>query len=516
MASASVFAPMGEPATLYNGGAARAPASRLPLADRLVATVAAVCERNGRAAPAPDGRLFAVAEELARFAGDGPPPGDLVDFSLGYHGIIEPSPHIVSLSMMPGDDAGVVAELEARLPRMVGQATFARIGVGIAPAGAGSQTVVLALQESAVETEPIPRELPRGGALRLRGRVLHPYGAPKVYVTRQDGSVVVPPVVHDGAAGFRADIRCGEAVGALKIEIVAEDRRDNPADLANFAVHCGEPAPRTLAITAAAADPGDDDAATVERKIFALVNQDRARAGLAPLIWDDRAAVIARRHSTDMRDGEYVAHVSPTWGTLADRARAGGLATPLLLENLARSYSASEAEDGLMASPGHRENLLNAQATHLGVGAAVGNEVAGHHELYVTQLFFRRPPLADRQTARADTLAAFAAARRAARLAPLASDAALDGIAERHAAALAAGAARDVAGAEASAALDQIADRFVQVLTVIEVTGDPTERVPPNILDARAGTVGLGLAQGTHRDLGEGAYYVVVLLAQPR
>jgi uncharacterized protein YkwD len=518
VAAASVFAPMGEPAARYNDAAP--PVPRSPLADRLVATVAAVSERNGKAAPAADGRLYAVAEDLARFAGDGPPPESVVEFALGYHGIIEPSPHIVRLSMTPGDDASVAAELETRLSRMVAQTTFARVGVGVAATGPGVQTVVLALQKSGVETEPIPRELPRGGALRLRGRVLYPYSAPGLYVTRQDGTVQTPPVVHDGAAGFRADVRCGDATGVLKIEVVAEEGRDNPADLANFAVPCGEPAPRTLALLpgdgSADADAADDDGPTVERKIFALANRDRARAGLLPLVWDDRAAAIARRHSEDMRAGEYVAHVSPTAGTLADRARAGGLATPLLLENLARSYSAAEAEDGLMASPGHRENLMNAQATHLGIGVAIGSEVAGHHELYVTQLFFRRPPLADRLTARAAILSAFAGARRAARLPPLVSDDVLDAIAERHAAAVAAGASRSAADAQSNAALDQTADRFVQVLTVIEVTGDPTEHIPPDVVRGTARSIGLGVAQGTHATLGEGAYYMVVLLAQPR
>src|SRR5262249_13157073 len=149
-------------------------------------------------------------------------------------------------------------------------------------------------------------------------------------------------------------------------------------------------APRAHALATPA--PAPTDAGAVEREIFELANRDRGRGGLPPLAWDDRAAAIARLHSEEMRDKEYVAHVSPTTGTAGDRAKAGGLATPLLLENLARAYSPSEAEDGLMNSPGHRANLMSPSATHLGVGVALGRPVGGQRELYVTQLFFRVTP----------------------------------------------------------------------------------------------------------------------------
>ena len=507
-----MFAPVGEPAARYNDGAPRPPSSRL--LDRVVATVAHVAEASGKAAPAPDGRLFAVADEMAGFLGDGPPPYDAVEFALSHHGIIEPSPHLLVVRMQDGDDDGVAAELESKLPAVVAQASFSRVGVGIAPAGEGASTVVVALQESALETDPIPRELPRGGAVRLRGRVLHPYGEPKVYVTGQVGLVTNAPVVRDAEGGFRAELRCGDEIGRLKVEIVAEDRTQNPSVLANFAVFCGEPAPRVLALAAHTAAP--TDALAVERQIFELANRDRAASGLAPLVWDDRAAGIARKHSLEMRDKEYVAHVSPTSGTAGDRARAGGLATPLLLENLARAYSPTEAEDGLMGSPGHRANLLNPQATHLGVGVALGRTVGGQRELYLTQLFFRKTPVVDPETARGEALAALAKARRDAHLRALGEDAALRAVADRYAAALATGQSREAAGKEADAELDSLADRFTQVLTIVAVTGDPSDSVRSNVLDASARSFGLGLAQGPHPDLGEGAFYVVILLARMR
>lgn len=508
---ASVFSPVGEPAARYNDRAPRPPASRL--LTRLVDTVAHVAERSGKAAPVPDGRLFAVAGELAGILREGPPPYDAVSFALSFHGIIEPSPHLLVIRSESNDEDGVAAELEARLPEVMASASFARLGVGIAPNGTGSNTVVVALQESAIETEPIPRELPVGGTVRLKGRILHPYTEPKIFVTGPSGVVAGEPVARDEAGGFSAEIRCEDA-GRLKVEIVGEDRTQNPTVLANFAVFCGETAPRSLSIKEQGSPASD--AGAVERELFERVNEDRRQSNLAPLIWDERAAAIARKHSEEMRDKEFVAHVSPTTGTASDRARAGGLATPLLLENLARSYSAVEAESGLMDSPGHRANLLSPLATHIGIGVALGHNVGSQRELYVTQLFFRVTPIVEQGAARDEVLQALVKARRDARLSPLVEDQALRAVADKYAGALAKGKSREEAAAEAEVALDRLSDRFRRVMTIVEISGDPDDSIRADVLDAGARAFGLGLAQGRHPDLGDGAYYVVILLARNR
>src|SRR5262249_12965338 len=159
-------------------------------------------------------------------------------------------------------------------------------------------------------------------------------------------------------------------------------------------------------------------------------------------------------HSTEMRDKGYVAHVSPVTGAAADRAKRAGIATPLLLENLARDYSPRETHEGLMNSPGHRANLMNPHATHVGIGVAVGHTIGGEPELYVTELFLRViPKLAPEEGAR-EVAAAIAAARAKAGVAPVVEDPALSQIATSYAAALAAGKDRDAADAAADRALN--------------------------------------------------------------
>ncbi|MEO8901822.1 MAG: CAP domain-containing protein [Polyangiaceae bacterium] len=54
-------------------------------------------------------------------------------------------------------------------------------------------------------------------------------------------------------------------------------------------------------------------------------------------------------------------------------------------ENVAEADSAESAHDGLMASPGHRANMLNARYTHVGIAA-----VSAAHELAFTLIFGRR------------------------------------------------------------------------------------------------------------------------------
>jgi uncharacterized protein YkwD len=59
----------------------------------------------------------------------------------------------------------------------------------------------------------------------------------------------------------------------------------------------------------------------------------------------------------------------------------------IIAENVGSAQSAADAERGFMASPGHRDNILNRTITHVGVGVAIGREEAGAVSLYFTQVF---------------------------------------------------------------------------------------------------------------------------------
>jgi uncharacterized protein YkwD len=112
-------------------------------------------------------------------------------------------------------------------------------------------------------------------------------------------------------------------------------------------------------------------------RLFELTNARRTSAGLPPLRPNAQLVAIARIRSQDMAEHNYFAHVSPVTGddafTLMDRHGVpygwGG-------ENLAKNnYDDGEAVDvadqALWDSPPHRENILNAHYTDMGIALVV-------------------------------------------------------------------------------------------------------------------------------------------------
>ena len=117
------------------------------------------------------------------------------------------------------------------------------------------------------------------------------------------------------------------------------------------------------------------------------MNRDRKLAGLAPLVVDDKLTAIARAHTHDMVDHDFVGHVSPRTGNTVDRVHHAGLTPALISENVGRGYTVDEAEQGFMASPGHRANIVDSRAARVGIGIVFGPTTTGLRPLFVTQLF---------------------------------------------------------------------------------------------------------------------------------
>ena len=136
------------------------------------------------------------------------------------------------------------------------------------------------------------------------------------------------------------------------------------------------------------------NAAWDEARFITLINRERAARGIAALAVDPMLASVARAHSRDMADRAYFSHESPTPGAATPMARyqaaASGEPQSLLVgENLYYCSATVGAEAGhraLMASPGHRANLLDERYESIGVGI-YANE---HGEYWVTQVFLRR------------------------------------------------------------------------------------------------------------------------------
>lgn len=142
-------------------------------------------------------------------------------------------------------------------------------------------------------------------------------------------------------------------------------------------------------IAAAAAEPAPH--AALEAEMVRLLNTDRATHKLPPLTFHPGLARVARGHSQDMHDHKFFAHESKRTGKVGDRVDRAGIAYRACAENIAMEFTVAQAQANLMASPGHRKNILNADHTHIGVGI-VGRQGA---MLHFTQVFIKAVVVVD-------------------------------------------------------------------------------------------------------------------------
>jgi uncharacterized protein YkwD len=344
--------------------------------------VSALAKREKRPPPRADARLDAAMNDLAHnLRGDDLPALEVVDFLLTHYGIAEPSPHLLLSRATAGADREIRQQALKEIAAVYKTDPVARVGIGIDRTG-GLMYVVVGLQETHLALAPVPRRLARGGETAISGKLIGRFKQARVVVTTPDGKVAEQePSTKEG--WVRGRVACA-ADGRYQVEVTADDA-SGTAVLANFPVFCGVEPP-AVAPRGAGTRQAHVSAEAAEQDVLALVNRDRAAAGLGAVTWDAKLAEVARAHSRDMADHDFVGHVSPRTGTALDRVHKGGLTPELILENVGRAYSAQEVEAGFMASPGHRANVVEPRATKLGVGVVLGAPVTGTIPLYVTQI----------------------------------------------------------------------------------------------------------------------------------
>ncbi|MGZ8544521.1 MAG: CvpA family protein [Flavisolibacter sp.] len=121
----------------------------------------------------------------------------------------------------------------------------------------------------------------------------------------------------------------------------------------------------------------------LEARMLTLVNIERMKQGLKPVKADDELRVVARAHSQDMFARGYFSHYTPEGRDPFDRMKSAGVNYMAAGENLALGQTLKICHDGLMNSPGHRANILNASYGRLGIGILDG----GTYGLMISQEF---------------------------------------------------------------------------------------------------------------------------------
>jgi len=340
-------------------------------------------ERVTRAAPSdapvPDDALASVAADLARRVARDPqartPSVRVIQAVSWLAGVSDPLPVVLTVK---GGAAAVDAEVERGLRELFLSERVTHVGVGRAQAGGDVVVVVVAATRRRVRLEPVARAVAVGGRVSLRGALAAGLRAPVMVVTLPDGRTEESPLGEgpDFVGQFPVTAR-----GAYQIELTAESDVGSTV-VANFPVYADVDPPETPEETSSIVA---EEPAAVEAELWRLINESRQRASLPPLQAMAPLAEVARAHSRDMAENRYVAHNSRSGATPGQRLRDASLLSGLSLENVARGYGAREIHDGLMASPGHRANLLDRRVTHVGVGAA--RETGPSAALLVTQDF---------------------------------------------------------------------------------------------------------------------------------
>lgn len=121
--------------------------------------------------------------------------------------------------------------------------------------------------------------------------------------------------------------------------------------------------------------------------IVTLTNQTRENLGLPVLHEDPLLASAAYAKAQAMLEDQYFAHVAPDGTTAWDYIRSVGYDYEYAGENLAVYFTTAEdLQDGWLASPTHRENIVSTKYTEIGVGVAHGT-YQGHETTMVVELF---------------------------------------------------------------------------------------------------------------------------------
>lgn len=111
------------------------------------------------------------------------------------------------------------------------------------------------------------------------------------------------------------------------------------------------------------------DLAEFEVQVVELTNEERTKAGLQPLAIDEELSRVAREKSQDMATSGYFDHTSPNYGSPFDMMRSFGISYRTAGENIAKGQrTPEEVVNAWMNSQGHRENIMNPNFTHIGVG----------------------------------------------------------------------------------------------------------------------------------------------------
>lgn len=137
----------------------------------------------------------------------------------------------------------------------------------------------------------------------------------------------------------------------------------------------------TTALNFSVSDPTTDEAS--ERELFLLTNASRLNEKQKPLLPSDKLRDVARAHAKDMLQRGYFSHLSPQGKDVAKRVQEADITVTLVGENLASAPTIEIAHLGLLASSGHKKNIMSSDYNEVGIAVLD----AGRYGKMVVEVF---------------------------------------------------------------------------------------------------------------------------------
>lgn len=204
--------------------------------------------------------------------------------------------------------------------------------------------------------DPMARDLPQGRGVGVRVDGLQ---EPLLFVGTPDGNVS-ELTMTSGTTRWLGSL---DATGEYRVEVVERDRV-----VYLFSLFVGASAPSLTPLPTPV--PVENPQAAAEA-LYAEVTSLRAGLNLPALVRFQAYEAPSREHSACIALAGILSHATTSCPGVPAVAGRDFFPRAKHHEDLAVASSAAEAWDVILASPGHRRNLLCDTCTHLAIGAAL-------------------------------------------------------------------------------------------------------------------------------------------------
>jgi len=337
--------------------------------------------------------LADAAQAVAEAGRDGHSPSS-ASIRMALHGAGLPESTAVAATVATTED-GADDVLDHLRAIVGGAGPVTHVGLGRAPSSRLPfrwQWTILLIDRRIDLIDQIPATSQPMAAFPLRFEPRTGWHHPRILVQYPGGRTRKMTPARREAAWFTV-IPVGSEVGTVVVQILAENEV-GPGVVAVMPIRIGAVAALTEQFKSSDTDVHSEiitEPGAAALFLWETVNSERVDHGLDQLEWDPRLANIATQHSNDMLENNFFGHRSPSHGNLRQRLAAASYHASISRENLALDQDLTSAHLSLMASPGHRSNVLASDVTHIGIGVVQQVASEGPSLWIITEIFAFAP-----------------------------------------------------------------------------------------------------------------------------